>query len=111
MFLSRESIYPVTWINILTRSTRCLLFFFFKYRFFRVFLFLKVYLFILVVLGLYFWLCSCCMKASSCSEWELLLVVMCGLLIALAYFVVNKAQGEWALVVSARGLSSYGIWA
>ena len=39
------------------------------------------------------------------------LVVMCGLLIALAYFVVNKAQGEWALVVSARGLSSYGIWA
>ena len=74
-------------------------------------MFLKVYLFILVVLGLYFWLCSCCMKASSCSEWELLLVVMCGLLIALAYFVVNKAQGEWALVVSARGLSSYGIWA
>ena len=51
------------------------------------------------------------MKASSCNEWELLLVVMCGLLIALAYFVANKAQGEWASVVSARGLSSYGIWA
>ena len=39
------------------------------------------------------------------------LVVVHRLLIALAYFVVNKAQGEWALVVSARGLSSYGIWA
>ena len=48
---------------------------------------------------------------SICAKRGCFLVVMCGLLIALAYFVANKAQGEWASVVSARGLSSYGIWA
>ena len=55
----------------------------------------------------------CCARPfSSCGEWGLLFVAVCGLLIAVA----SLCCGAWALgmrasVVVAHGLSSWGSWA
>ena len=67
------------------------------------------YLFIyLAALGL-----RCCARAfSSCNEWGLLFVVVCGLLTAVASLCSGaQAPGTRAAVVVARGLSSCGLWA
>ena len=49
---------------------------------------------------------------SSCGEWGLLFVAVCGLLIAVAFLCCGtQALGTWAAVVVARGLSSCGSWA
>ena len=51
----------------------------------------------------------CCTRAfSSCGEWGLLFVVVCGLLIAVASCCGARALGAWGSVAVARRLSSYG---
>ena len=64
--------------------------------------FLQIYLFIylfLAVLGL-----RCCGQAfSSCGEQELLFLVVCVLLIAVASRCGARALGTWASVVVAHG--------
>ena len=58
-------------------------------------------------------LCCCAQVLSSCGEWGLLFVVVCGLLIAVASCCRARAPGVWApgmraSVVVAHGLSSCG---
>ena len=74
------------------------------------FFFFLIYLFLfLAALRL-----RCCSRAfSSCSEQGLLFVAACGLLIAVASPIADRAQalGARASVVVSRGLSSCGFWA
>ena len=66
---------------------------------------LKQFLFILFLTAL--GLCCSAWAFSSCSEWEPLLVVVLGLLIAVASLVAeHELQGTWAPVVAAHRLSS-----
>ena len=73
---------------------------------------LFIYLF-LAALGL----CCCAQAFSSCGKWGLLLVAVCGLLIARASHCDGfsccgaRALGMWDSVVVACGLSSCGSWA
>ena len=62
-------------------------------------------MYFLAALGL-----RCCAQAfSSCSEWELLFIVVCGLLIVVASLCCRaQALGTQASGVVARGLSSCG---
>ena len=53
-------------------------------------------------------LCCCVRAFSSCSERGLLLVLVHGLLIAVASRCGARALGVWASVVAVRGLSSCG---
>ena len=62
-----------------------------------------IYLF-LAALGL-----RCVRAFSSCGEWGLLFVAVCGLLIAVASRCRAWALGTQASVVVARGLSSCGL--
>ena len=92
------------------------------------FIFLKKFFLFVATLGLH-----CCARAFCiCGEWELLFVVVCGLLIVVASLVVehrlqarglqqlqhvgsvvtaHRLQGTWASVVVVRGLSICGSWA
>ena len=75
--------------------------------FFYLFIYLFIYLF-MAVLGLH-----CCVRAfSSCGEWGLLFVAVCGLLIVVASLCCRACSpGVQASVVVACGLSSCGSWA
>ena len=53
-------------------------------------------------------LCCCVRAFSSCGERGLLLVLVHGLLIAVASRCGARALGVWASVVAVRGLSSCG---
>ena len=69
--------------------------------------FLKFILFYLFLAAL--GLCCCAWVFSSCSECELLFVVVRGLLIAVASRCRARALGVRASAVVARGLSSCGL--
>ena len=60
--------------------------------------------FSLAALGLH-----CCAQAfSSCGEWGLLFIAVCGLVIAVASRCGARALGVWASVFVASGLNSCG---
>ena len=57
-------------------------------------------------------LCCCAWAFSSCGEWGLLFIAVCGLLIVVASLCCGaRALGMQASVAVARGLSSCGSWA
>ena len=54
---------------------------------------------------------NCCKQAfSSCREWALLFIAVCGVLVAVVFFCCGVwALGKWASVVATQGLSSCGL--
>ena len=54
---------------------------------------------------------SPCASGSSSLSWSYSLLVVCGLLVAVGSLVEHRLCGVWASVVSACGLSSYGLQA
>ena len=75
---------------------------------FEKFLFTLLLFLFLTALGL-----RCCMQAlSSCGEWGLLFVAVCGLLTAVVSLVLeHRFKGVWASAGVVRGHSSCGAWA
>ena len=72
------------------------------------FVFYKKFFYFLTVLGLH-----CCLRAfSNCCQQELLLIVVCSLLIAVASFIAeHRLEGMRASEVAVLGLSSCDSWA
>ena len=63
---------------------------------------------------MFIWLGSSLLREafSSCSEWELLFLAVCGLLLVVASPVAeHRLEGVQTSIVVARGLSSCGSWA
>ena len=73
-----------------------------------------LYISFYVCLFIYFWLCWVFVAVrafSSCSEWELLFVVVRRLLTVVASRCGAQALGTQASLVVARELTSCGSWA